>query len=240
MTKEDVIEEIKLTLTGGVLELEIEDKTLDLIVQRTLRELQRYWDESTIINIPFASCIDYSNTPLENCKEIVKVYRTVGIGNSEDAGNSVTMDPLFTQQWMVFSNAGTMYNLTDYVMNYAAWTTLTQIRNTMSTDMAFRVDKQAHRLYINNNISNPSMVAVEYIPNLTDVEQIKSEYWQDILIRLATAYTKQILGRIRSRFVQSGALWTQDGDKMLQEGTDEINTIRETLRVNSNLNCIID
>lgn len=239
MTKEDVIEEIKLTLTGGVLELEIEDKTLDLIVQRTLRELQRYWDESTIINIPFASCIDYSNTPLENCKEIVKVYRTVGIGNEDNTTGNM-LDPMWVQTWMVFSNAGTMYNLTDYIMNYAAWTTLTQIRNTMSTDMAFRVDKQAHRLYINNNISNPSMVAVEYIPNLTDVEQIKSEYWQDILIRLATAYTKQILGRIRSRFVQSNALWTQDGATMLQEGTDEINTIRETLRVNSNLNCIID
>lgn len=240
MTKDDIIEEVKLSLTGNVLELEVEDKTFDLIIKKALRELQRYWDETTIINIPFASCIDYSDTPLADCQEIVRIYRTVGIGNSDDAYNSVTLDPLYTQQWMVFSNAGTMYNLSDYVLNYGAWSTLTQIRNTISTDMAFRVDKQKHRLYINNNMSNPGTVAVEYIPKLQYVEDIKSEYWQDILVRLTTALTKQILGRIRTRFTQNSNLWAQDGDKLLQEGTTEYSELITKLTENSNLQMWID
>ena len=42
MTKNDVVEELKLELTGQVLELELDDSTLDLTISKALRELQRY------------------------------------------------------------------------------------------------------------------------------------------------------------------------------------------------------
>ena len=240
MTKHDVVEEIKLELTGRITELEIDDSTIDLTINKGLRELQRYWDETTIVNVPYASCIDYSGTPLEESSSIVKVYRTVGVGNSEDAGNSLTMDPMYAQQWMVFSNAGTMYNLQDYVMNYAAWNTLGQVRNTMSTDMSFREDKHNNKLYINNNVSSPGLVSIEYVPKLSKVEDIKSDYWQDILIRLCLDLVKIQLGRIRTRFTQSNALWTQDGEKLLEEGNSDLKELREILRANSNLVYPID
>ena len=235
MTKQSIIDEVKLELTGYVLELELEDATIGLNIDRSLRELQRYWDETTFVTIPYASCIDYKGTPLEDSSSVVRIYRTVGIGNSEDAGNSLTMDPLYAQQWMVFSNAGTMYNLQDYVMNYASWNTLTQIRNTMSTDLSFTEDKHACKLYINNNISSPGDITVAYIPKLKDVEDIKSDYWVDILIRMTLDFTKIQIGRIRTKFTQSNALWSLDGDKLLEEGTTDLKELREILRSNSNL-----
>lgn len=235
MTKNDVVEEIKLELTGQVLELELNDSTLDLTINKALRELQRYWDETTLVTIPYASCINYAGTPLEESSSIVRVYRTVGVGNSEDAGNSVTMDPMYAQQWMVFSNAGTMYNLQDYVMNYAAWSTLSQIRNTISTDLAFREDKHACKLYINNNISSPGSITVEYIPKLRSVEDIKSDYWKDVLVRMSLDFAKIQIGRIRTKFTQSNALWTLDGDKLLEEGNTDLKELREILRANSNM-----
>ena len=235
MTKNDVVEEIKLELTGQVLEMELDDSTLDLTINKALRELQRYWDETTLVTIPYASCINYAGTPLEESRSIVGVYRTVGVGNSEDAGNSVTMDPMYAQQWMVFSNAGTMYNLQDYVMNYAAWNTLSQVRNTMSTDLAFREDKHACKLYINNNISSPGNITVEYIPKLRSVEDIKSDYWKDVLVRMSLDFTKIQIGRIRTKFTQSNALWTLDGDKLLEEGNTDLKELREILRANSNM-----
>lgn len=240
MTKTDIIEEIKLELTGRVLEMELDDSTLDLTINKAMRELTRYWDESTLVTIPYASCINYAGTPLEESSSIVRVYRTVGVGNSEDAGNALTMDPMYAQQWMVFSNAGTMYNLQDYVLNYAAWTTLTQVRNTMSTDLAFREDKHANRLYINNNISSPGSITVEYIPKLKKVEDIKSDYWKDVLVRMALDLTKIQIGRIRTKFTQSNALWTLDGDKLLEEGTTDLKELREILRANSNMVYPID
>ena len=235
MTKNDVVEEIKLELTGQVLEMELDDSTLDLTINKALRELQRYWDETTLVTIPYASCINYAGTPLEESSSIVRVYRTVGVGNSEDAGNSVTMDPMYAQQWMVFSNAGTMYNLQDYVMNYAAWSTLSQVRNTMSTDLAFREDKHACKLYINNNISSPGSITVEYIPKLRSVEDIKSDYWKDVLVRMSLDLVKIQIGRIRTKFTQSNALWTLDGDKLLEEGNTDLKELREILRANSNM-----
>ena len=42
MTKNDVVEEIMLELTGQVLEMELDDSTLDLTINKALRELQRY------------------------------------------------------------------------------------------------------------------------------------------------------------------------------------------------------
>ena len=240
MTKNDIVEEIRLELTGQVLEMELDDSTLDLTISKALRELQRYWDETTLVTIPYASCINYAGTPLEESSSIVRIYRTVGVGNSEDAGNSVTMDPMYAQQWMVFSNAGTMYNLQDYVMNYAAWNTLSQVRNTISTDLAFREDKHACKLYINNNISSPGNITVEYIPKLRSVEDIKSDYWKDVLVRMSLDFAKIQIGRIRTKFTQSNALWTLDGDKLLEEGNTDLKELREILRANSNMVYPID
>ena len=58
MKLEDVLDEIKLELTGLILDMEINDETLVSVVKKALRELTRYWDESRLITIPFASCID--------------------------------------------------------------------------------------------------------------------------------------------------------------------------------------
>jgi len=234
MTLQDVIEEVKLELTAGVLELEIEDETIALAVKKALRELQRYWDEPSFITVPYQSCIDLKALKLDYCS-IVKVYRLTGAGNSEDATNALTMDPLYAQQWMIFSNAGTMYNVQDYVLNYAAWNTLMQIRNTMSTDMAFREDRHNQKLYINDNMSSPGAISIEFIPKLKKVEDIQSDYWQDILVRMSLNFTKIMLGRVRTRFTQSNALWVQDGEKLLEEGNTDLKELRETLRTNSNL-----
>ena len=136
MTTTEVIEEIKLELSGGgLLEMEIEDETIESVIKKALRELNRFWDETSMVTVPFASCIDYTGTPLEESSSIVKVYRTQGLGVASDV--NAMSDPLMMQQWMVFSNAGTMYNLQDYILNYAAWTTLCQVKNTLPISRRF-------------------------------------------------------------------------------------------------------
>lgn len=239
MKLEDVLSEMKLELTGHILELEITDETLISVVNKALRELERFFDESTMITIPFASCIDLEGSFFkEKVSSVVKVYRTEGVG---DSGNvSINTDPLQLAQFTIFSNGGTMYNLNDYVMNYASWMTLQKIKNTMSTDLSFKEDRHNNKLYISTSNSKPSMITVEYIPKLTSVEDIKSDYWTDILVRYCIALAKVVLGRIRTRFTQSNALWTQDGDKMLEDGNTELKELREVLRVNSNMQFLID
>ena len=238
MKLEDILDEIKLELTGYLLDIEISDETLVSVVHKALRELTRYWDESRMISVPYASCIDLAGEFFdEQVSSIVKVYRTEGMGDSQ--GISVVNDPVQMAQFAIFSNGGTMYNLQDYVMNYASWMTMYQMKNTMSTDMSFKEDRHNKKLYI-NNYNAPSMVTIEYIPKLTSVEDIQSDYWIDILVKYCVALTKIVLGRIRTRFTQSNALWTQDGEKILEEGNTELKELREILRVNSNMVYIID
>lgn len=239
MTKQEYIDNIVLELTGGVLELEIDEKTLGKIVDRSLKEVQRFIDTTELMTVPFASCIDLSGTPISS---IFRVYRAEGLtGDSETAGlGQQVMDPMYVQTWMAFTNGGTMYNLNDYLMNYMSYNTMQQIRNTTSTDMAWKQDHQANKLYINSGMDNPRAVTIEYVPQFSDVSQIKSNYWIDIIQRLAVAYTKQILGRIRSRFKQSNALWEQDGETLLTEANTEITDIREKLRTNSQIILPID
>jgi hypothetical protein len=238
MKLEDIIDEVKLELTGYILDMEITDETLVSVVKKALRELERYWDESTQITCPYASCIDLDGEFFrEKVSSIVKVYRTEGAGDS--GGISALNDPVQMAQFAIFSNGGTMYNLNDYVMNYASWMTMYQMKNTMSTDLSFKEDRHNKKLYI-NNYNAPRMITIEYIPKLRSVEDIQSDYWIDILIKYCVALTKVVLGRIRTRFNQPNALWTQDGDKILEEGNTELKELREILRVNSNLIMLID
>ena len=67
------------------------------------------------------------------------------------------------------------------------------------------------------------------------MEEITDDYWIDILRRLSVALVKIALGRLRTRFTQSNALWTQDGETLLAEGNETLKDLRETLRVNDNL-----
>lgn len=93
MKTQDIIEEIKLELTGQLLELEIDDSTIELCIKKSLRELERYWDETKLVTVPFASCIDMSGF---NSSMVVRVYRTEGVGDIDMTAGSA--DPMYMQQ----------------------------------------------------------------------------------------------------------------------------------------------
>ena len=79
MKLEEVIDEIKVELTGYILDMEITDETLVQVVNKALRELTRYWDETCLISCPFASCINLDGEFFkEKVSSIIKVYRTEG------------------------------------------------------------------------------------------------------------------------------------------------------------------
>lgn len=237
MTIEEYVNEIKLELTGNVLHLEIDDKTLIQIVKKAFREVQRYIDMTKLITVPFAPCIDLKGF---NSSAVINVFRTEGYTGDITSGGVMYADPMQAQMWMAFSNGSTMYNLQDYVMNYLSYNTLLQMRNTTSTDLAFREDKSEQKLYINTGYDAPVNITIEYIPFSTDVTDVTDPYWIDVIQRLSIAMTKIILGRIRSKYKQSNTLWEMDGETLLAEGNEEIKELRETLRVNDQLSYGVD
>lgn len=239
MTNAQVREEVTLMLTGKLLELELEPNTLDSIIKSSLRELQRYITSTKIITIPFSRCIDLADPEQTGgnriyVSNVFRVYRPQGYSGA-DTSMTTVIDPIQASQWQLLSGMGNMRGFQDYSYNYMAWNTLLQTRNTSSTDLAYIFDRDSQKLYINVASNSPGSITVEYIPVYQDVSEITSDYWLDVLIRLAVAKTKIVAGRVRSRYTQSNAIWSQDGKDILAEGTAELNELRETLSSNTAL-----
>lgn len=103
----------------------------------------------------------------------------------------------------------------------------------MSTDLVFRYDKYSNKLYINIATNMPTKITIEYVPRFDSVDDIVSDYWIDVLVRMSVAMAKIVVGRIRSRYTQNNALWQGDGAQLLNEGTAELSAIREHLENNT-------
>lgn len=68
-----------------------------------------------------------------------------------------------------------------------------------------------------------------YIPEFEDVSDVKEMFWVNYIQRLALAFTKESLGRIRSKYELSSSLYKLDGNSLVQEGISERDTIRQEL-----------
>lgn len=228
-------DEIKLRLTGSVLDTELSDDTIDRIINASLREIQRYICSTKVITIPFKRCIDLTEYKVNS---VSRVFRTQGYA-TDNAALSLT-DPMYVSQWQLLSGPGNLSNFQNYTYNYMTWNTMLQMRNTTSTDMAFMFDKSTNQLYINTASDIPTQITIMYVPRYDSVEEINSDYWIDMLCRLSVANAKVIVGRIRTKFTQSNALWQLDGQGILAEGQQELTELRNYLQTNTQLLYVVD
>lgn len=237
MDMQAIKEEVQLKLTGDVVSMELPDSALTKIINSSLREVQRYIETVMVVTVPYQKCIDMTSYKPSS---VVNVFRAKGYMNGEEQGNATVMDPMYATQWMLLSGTGNIANLTDYAYNFSAWNTLLQIRNTTSTDLSHYFDKTTNKLYVNVATNIPTDITIMYIPRFDDVSQITSDFWQDVLVRLAVAQTKVAVGRVRSKFKQSNALWVLDGDSLIEEGNAELTALRTELKESTQLTYGID
>lgn len=209
--------------------MEIDDPTLDKIIDAGLREIQRYICTPLFRTIPYQKCIDLQKLDIGHVNTIERVFRTSGVTGSD----AVSDDPMLISQWQLVGGLGNLYNFQDSMDNFLAWNTLLRIRNTTSTDLDHIFDEHDQKLYINAATNLPSQITIAYIPSYTDIEQIKDDYWIDNLMQMCVALTKITLGRIRTRYTESNALWQQDGATILQEGLDEYRNLQDYLKENN-------
>ena len=241
MELKDYVEQIKFQLTGGILESELKDKDIEKIISFALKELNRYYDSTSLVTAEGASCIDLTKLQKENnikISSVSNVYRTNPVGSTSTTTGG-TSDPMFVAQWN-FANNYYGYNTNNWALNYAAYNTMQQIGSTFSTDLDYHEDQSGGKLYINFTEAAPPKITIEYVPKLEDVNEIKGEYWTDILLRLSLAHTKITLGRIRTRYTLNDAIWAQDGETLLTEGKEELNALRERLEAQANFTYPVD
>ncbi len=189
MDRQAYKDEIKFRLTSGVLSLELGDSELDQVLNAAFREIQRYIDTTKLVTVPYSPCINMSKYNVSSVSRIFRAESYTGNASLESTG-TIPVDPMYASQWQLLAGTGSLYNFQDFVYNYASWNTLLQIRNTTSTDLAFRFERDTQNLYINIASNKPTLITVEYVPRYNDVSEILSDFWIDILMRMSVAIAK--------------------------------------------------
>jgi len=237
LNRESYINEIKLALTGFVLDSEIDDVVYNRILDSAFLKVQRYINTTTLITLPYTNCIDLQAL---NVDVVKNVYRTSGYGYEAAQGEEMTMgDPVYFQYW-AWLGGGSTEGINNYAHNLGAYNQLLQIRNTTTTDLAWKQDKSQNKLYINVSGNVPDKITIEYIPMYKDIQDVTSNYWIDVLVRMSVAIAKITVGRIRTRYSQAGALWQQDGETILNEGNTELKELQDYLQTNHDLFVAMD
>ena len=80
-----IMDEVRLKLTGDVVDLELSDASLIKIINSCLREVQRYIDTFGVITVPFKKCIDVIATDNNDVavKNVLEILEKVDIWSDE-------------------------------------------------------------------------------------------------------------------------------------------------------------
>lgn len=228
MTLAEYTDEIAFNLGGSVLDLEIKND-LPRCVNKAFREVKHYVTTPAYMTIPFNSKTGGNTVSLKgkNVYSVICVMRP-------DSYNSISMNTLD-----VFGLAQSYSAITN-MPSYMNRVLRLQQMNTISTDLDFVWDAHKEELSVAINPPYTNQLTIEYIPDYQSVEEITEVYWVDIILKLATAYAKQVLGRIRSKYTLNSSQYSLDGEALLAEAKEEIAEITTFLRDNVDLAFPID
>lgn len=228
MTREEYIDDIKTSLGFPIVDVEI-DEILGKLVDKAFREIRRYVTETHFVTIPYSSKgIDVSKYKIDS---IIQIFRTSNPARTVDFTDIYTLSTV---------NTGNSSSINLLLSDYLYRTQMTQIKNTISTDLDFTYDKDSQKLYINAVYPVPAYVTLAYNPVLLDVSDIREPYWENYVQRLSLAFAKETLGRVRGKYDLSSSLYKLDGNQLISEGVSERDEVRRELVENSDLAFPID
>lgn len=215
----EYVDDIDFNLGGGVLEVEIKG-SLPKCVNKAFRELKRYFTTPRYKTLPFTqNTIDCSELGVY---AVINVMRSAPIYGT-NIGDLTGLD--------VFSTAASALS----AINTEAYEIVLQkiqLRNTMATDLDFIWEPETKMLHISVNPPFPNFITLNYIPDYKEVEEVTEPFWEDFILKLATAYAKITLGHIYSKYTVKSSQYELNGQALLDEGIKERDEILTYIREN--------
>ena len=215
---------IESQLGAQVLDLELTPEHIKQIVEQAFNEIVHYMTDIYSITVPYAQCIDLKKYHIDN---VESVWR---------AQDSITTGIPFAMPSIGYSNVTGVYNL----QNYANAMLVKRNLNIIATDMEFVWDKPNRKLFVYANPNAPTQITINFKPEYFSVEDIREQYWETQLRRLALGMCKVVLGRIRSKYTSSSAKFQLDGNTLLAEGNAEIQEVRQRLDANKDIFTVLN
>lgn len=218
MTRDEYIEDIKLSLGAPIIDIENEE-VIGKFVDKAFREVTQYIVRTSYLTISYRQDgIDLSNMKVA---AVIQIFRTANPGMVYDPTDVFSMSALSSSNGI--SPGSTILN------DYEYRTALAQVKSTISTDLDYTYDLETKRLYVNTYFPTPTQVTLVYTPEFRDVSEIREPYWITYIQRLALAFCKEAIGQIRGKYDLSSSLYKLNGSSMVEQGITERDAIRQEL-----------
>lgn len=215
MRREEYIEDVKISLGAPVVDIEVE-QIIGKLVDKAFREVSRYIVETKFLTLPYTTNgIDLTKYHVDS---IIQIFRTRNPNRVADFSDIYALSSVYNA-----NTTSTNLMMSDYLYR----TQLHQLKSAMSTDLDFTYDKPI--LHVASFYPKPDMITIAYIPEFKDVSDVKEQFWINYIQRLALAFTKESLGRVRGKYKLTSSLYTLDGDTLVSEGITERDAIRAEL-----------
>lgn len=228
MTREEYIEDIKISLGAPIVDIEVES-IMGKLVDKAFREVSRYITETRFITVPYSDGV--IDTKPYHIDTVIQLFRT---NNPSRIGDFTDIYSLSTINTANLSQNNLL--LSDYMYR----TQMNQLKSTIKTDLEHTFDKADQKIYVDCFYPVPDRITIVYVPEFKDVSDVKEMYWINYIQRLSLAFCKESLGRVRGKYNLSSSLYSLDGDTLLNEGIAERDAIREELSENNDLAFPID
>lgn len=215
---------IENQLGGQILDLELKPEDIKQIVDQAFEEIKHYMTDTYTVTVPYANCIDLKDYNIDSVESVLR------------GQDSILTGIPFQMPAMDLMNVTGVYRLDDYTNALLIKRNL----NILATDMEFMWDKPNHKLYVYANPNIPTYVTINFKPEYFSVEDIREDYWETQLRKLALGMCKVILGRIRSKYTSNSAKFQLDGNTLLAEGNSEIQQVRQFLDDNKDIFTVLN
>lgn len=243
MTLEQYRMNVLTQLGAPLLDIEIaqdasgnEDTTMiDRVIYVAFNELREYVDTPYFVtlNAPPVGPIDTTEYSIRAVQYVMR--GTMNYWNAQTNIEGLLWSPLATFMTQSENMGYSNYSQANFLQDYIASLHYKQLRNTLNQDLDYTFDSVNQKLYIYQQIPRAPQITIAFNKRYEAVEELEEPYWINMLTRLATAYAKIVVGRIRSKFKMTAAPYTLDGEALISEGTSEITEIRTFLNDNNNI-----
>lgn len=205
-------------------ELELTPSDIKEVVEQCFEEIKHYMTDTYTVTVPYAQCIDLKKYNIDNVESVMR---------SQD---SILTGLPFAIPGMNLGNITGMYNISDYADAILVKRNL----NILSTDMDFVWDKPNQKLYLTANPNIPSKVTINFKPEYFSVEDIREQYWETQLRRLALGTCQIIVGDIRNKYTSNSAKFQLNGADLVARGTAAVQEVRNRLDENKDIFTVLN
>ena len=220
---DDYVNYIKVQLGGSVLDLACKDDLPFIVEKIAFEDLKNYMQTIHTMTCAYSPTINLEGKKVANVKYVLR-----------NKNNNISITGMDTNLF-IYQTQG-QYGINQWAKDQLTYNLLiSQVKNSLSSDMDFNYDKVNEVLYLYAQYPIPASITIAYVPEFSDVSEVYVPYWMSYLKRLSVAYAKETEGRIRSKFSLNSAVYNLDGNTLLTEAQAELAQIRNELNENINV-----